>query len=62
MPYDPLKEGERRKEENKDRRDKFSTVKRLLKDAVRETLAESEPEPKPKPKQKLEKKEESWPI
>jgi hypothetical protein len=60
MPYDPQREGERRKEENRERRDRFNTVKRLIKDAVRELDAESEPKPKPKPR--LEKKEDSWPI
>lgn len=69
MAWDREKDGERRREENKDKRQSVETRQRIMKQAYKQALKEidaEEPEPKPKqkPKPKSEKTdgEDAWPL
>ena len=66
MPYDPVKDGERRKPENTDKRNRCDVIQRLVRQghlqAVKE-LEDAEPKPKPKPKPKRDDgQDDSWPL
>ena len=70
MPYDPAKEGERRKEENKATRDRLNLLRRFDKETIKAAMREIEAEedadkPKPKAKPKPDGKDrasDSWPF
>jgi hypothetical protein len=65
MSYDPVKDGERRKPENQETRNRLALLRRAIGEEIEARLKKLEDEPKPKPKPKPAgepPKRDSWPL